>query len=242
MAEAVVKKLPAPVVAGGKPLMETIGERKTIREFKAQNVDDQTLSEILWVAFGISHDGKRTIPTAMNQQNLKVYVVRNDGAWLYDAAENSLTQVTAENLQPLFATQDFMKDVPVNLVYVGSDEKYSPMHAGSAYQNVGLYAASKGMHSVVRGYFDNDRVTKALNLENGERAIVSQAIGKTPVCKNYPPLLLKAGFFRIPIRRYKSCRRLCHSGQQDLPNDGRYLTGFRQRQNSITTFAYCHIR
>lgn len=81
MAEAVVKKLPAPVVAGGKPLMETIGERKTIREFKAQNVDDQTLSEILWVAFGISHDGKRTIPTAMNQQNLKVYVVRNDGAW-----------------------------------------------------------------------------------------------------------------------------------------------------------------
>ena len=51
------------------------------------------------------------------------------------------------------------------------------MHAGSAYQNVGLYAASKGMHSVVRGYFDNDRVAKALNLENGERAIVSQAIG-----------------------------------------------------------------
>lgn len=60
MAEAVIKKLPAPVVTGGKPLMETIGERKTIREFKAQNVDDQTLSEILWVAFGISHDGKRT--------------------------------------------------------------------------------------------------------------------------------------------------------------------------------------
>ena len=153
MAEAVVKKLPVPVVAGGKPLMETIGERKTIREFKAQNVDDQTLSEILWVAFGISHDGKRTIPTAMNQQNLKVYVVRNDGAWLYDAAENSLTQVTAENLQPLFATQDFMKDVPVNLVYVGSDEKYSPMHAGSAYQNVGLYAVLFSWQRFLSGRF-----------------------------------------------------------------------------------------
>lgn len=177
MAETVMKKLPAPVMTGGKPLMEAIAERKTIREFKAQDIDEQTLSEILWTAFGISHDGKRTIPTAMNQQNLKVYVVRNDGAWLYDAAGNTLTQITAENLQPLFATQDFMKNVPVNLVYVGSDEKYSPMHAGSAYQNVGLYAASKGMHSVVRGYFDNDKVTKALGLENGERAIVSQAIG-----------------------------------------------------------------
>ncbi len=173
MAETVMKKLPAPVMTGGKPLMEAIAERKTIREFKAQDIDEQTLSEILWTAFGISHDGKRTIPTAMNQQNLKVYVVKNDGAWLYDAAGNTLTQITAENLQPLFATQDFMKNVPVNLVYVGSDEKYSPMHAGSAYQNVGLYAASKGMHSVVRGYFDNDKVTKALGLENGERAIVS---------------------------------------------------------------------
>ena len=177
MAETVMKKLPAPVMTGGKPLMEAIAERKTIREFKAQDIDEQTLSEILWTAFGISHDGKRTIPTAMNQQNLKIYVVKNDGAWLYDAAGNTLTQITAENLQPLFATQDFMKNVPVNLVYVGSDEKYSPMHAGSAYQNVGLYAASKGMHSVVRGYFDNDKVTKALGLENGERAIVSQAIG-----------------------------------------------------------------
>ena len=143
MAETVMKKLPAPVMTGGKPLMEAIAERKTIREFKAQDIDEQTLSEILWTAFGISHDGKRTIPTAMNQQNLKVYVVKNDGAWLYDAAGNTLTQITAENLQPLFATQDFMKNVPVNLVYVGSDEKYSPMHAGSAYQNVGLYAAPK---------------------------------------------------------------------------------------------------
>lgn len=177
MAETVVKKLPAPTVTGGKPLMDTIAERKTIREFKNQDINEQTLSEILWVAFGISHDGKRTIPTAMNQQNLKVYVVKKDGAWLYNAVDNSLIQVTSNNLQPLFATQDFMANVPVNLVYVGSDEKYSPMHAGSAYQNVGLYAASKGMHSVVRGYFDNDSVTKALNLENGEKAIVSQAIG-----------------------------------------------------------------
>ena len=78
---------------------------------------------------------------------------------------------------PLFATQDFMQNVPINLVYVGSDEKYSPMHAGSAYQNVGLYAASKGMHNVVRGYFDHDGVKKGLKLEDGEQVIVSHAIG-----------------------------------------------------------------
>ena len=78
VAETVVKKLPAPITTGGKALMDVISERKTIREFKAQDIDDQTLSDILWSAWGISHDGKRTIPTAMNQQNLKVYVVKKD--------------------------------------------------------------------------------------------------------------------------------------------------------------------
>lgn len=176
-AEMTVQKLPVPNIAGGKPLMEAMNERKSIREFNGQGVDDQTMSEILWAAWGISHDGKRTIPTAMNQQNLKVYAVKADGAWLYNAAENTLEPVSAEDLRSLFATQDFMKNAPLTLVYVGSDEKYSPMHAGSAYQNVGLYAASKGMHNVVRGYFDNDKATQALKLENGEKAIISQAIG-----------------------------------------------------------------
>ena len=96
---------------------------------------------------------------------------------MYDAAENSLTQVTAENLQPLFATQDFMKDVPVNLVYVGSDEKYSPMHAGSAYQNVGLYCADKGLNNVVRGYFEKADLEKELKLNENQWIVVSQAVG-----------------------------------------------------------------
>lgn len=172
-----VKKLPAPDINGGKPLMQSLNERKSIKEFSSKDVDNQTLSEILWSAWGITHDGKRTIPTAMNQQNLNVYVVKADGAWLYDAQNNSLILITAEDLSPLFNQQEYMKNVPVNLVYTGSDAEYSPMHAGSAYQNVGLYAASKGMHSVVRGYFDKNGIKKALKLKGSENAIISQAIG-----------------------------------------------------------------
>lgn len=173
----VVKKLPAPDITGGKPLMQTLNERKSIKEFDNKEVDDQTLSEILWSAWGITHDGKRTIPTAMNQQNMGVYVVNAEGAWLYDAKDNTLTQITAEDIRPLFDQQEYMKNAPINLVFTGSDVEYSPMHAGSAYQNVGLYAASKGMHSVVRGYFDKDGVKKALKLKGNEKAIISQAIG-----------------------------------------------------------------
>ena len=171
-----VKKLPAPQTSGGIPLMEAVQKRHSAREFSAEKIDDQTLSDILYAAWGISHDGKRTVPTSMNKQNLAVYAVMPDGAWLYDAGGNRLIQVTAEDLRPLFDRQDYMKDAQLTLVFTGTDPRNSPLHAGSAYQNVGLYAASRGLNNVVRGWFDRDVVAKALNLKP-EEVIISQTIG-----------------------------------------------------------------
>lgn len=171
-----VKKLPAPQTSGGVSLMEAVQKRHSAREFSAEKIDDQTLSDILYVAWGISHDGKRTIPTSMNKQNLAVYAVMPDGAWLYDAAGNRLLQVTSDDLRSLFDRQDYMKDAQLTLVFTGTDPRNSPLHAGSAYQNVGLYAASRGLNNVVRGWFDRDGVAKALNLKPDE-VIISQTLG-----------------------------------------------------------------
>ena len=176
MAETVVKKLPAPVMTGGKPLMEAIAERKTIREFKAQDIDEQTLSEILWTAFGISHDGKRTIPTALNKQDLQVYVAFDDGVWLYDGKNNELRLVSSENPKPFLDKQDYMKDAGLTLIFTGSDAKYSPLNAGAAYQNVGLYCASRGLNNVVRGYFDRAGVARLLGVGEDE-VIITQTVG-----------------------------------------------------------------
>lgn len=175
-AQQTVKKLPAPQTAGGVPLMEAIQNRHSGREFSAEKIDDQTLSDILYAAWGISHDGKRTIPTSMNKQNLAVYVIQPDGAWLYDAAGHQLQQVTAKDIRPLFNQQDFMADAQLTLVFTGTDPKNSPMHAGSAYQNVGLYAASRGLNNVVRGWFDRDGVARELGLKP-EEVIISQTLG-----------------------------------------------------------------
>lgn len=175
-AEEVVRKLPAPQTKGGIPLMEAITARKSTREFSAKKIDDQTLSDILYAAWGISHESKRTIPTSMNKQNLNVYVVTPEGAWLYQAEDNSLKQISNQDLRHFFNQQDYVKDAVLHLVYTGTDPKNSPLHAGSAYQNVGLYTASRGMNNVVRGYFDKDGVAQALKLKP-EEVIVSQVIG-----------------------------------------------------------------
>lgn len=171
-----VRKLPSPELSGGVSLMEAIASRKSTREFSAKEIDDRDLSNILFAAWGISHDNKRTIPTAKNIQDLNVYVVTSNGAWLYDAKDNALKNVTNENLMEYISLQDFVKDAPLTLVYTGKDEKNAAMNAAAAYQNVGLYCASSGLNNVVRGYVKHNELTKALNLTD-EKVIVTQTIG-----------------------------------------------------------------
>lgn len=171
--------LPEPEKTGGMPLMEALNSRHSQRAFSSEDLDNQTLSNILWAAYGVnSEKGTRTISTAMNEKDLSVYVAKKDGVWLYNADKNTLEQVTNENILSAFAKQQYMDNVPIVLFYTGSKEDYAAMHAGSAYQNVGLYAASFGLANVVRGYMDKDAVAKAINLPEGQRVIISQAIGK----------------------------------------------------------------
>ena len=176
---AIEQKLPEPDKQGGMPLMQALSERQSIKSFSAKEVDGKTLSNILWAAYGVNRSGGlRTIPTAMNQKDLDVFVAKKDGIWQYNANDHKLVLINKENILPIFATQDYMKNAPIVLIYTGSkDGDYASMHAGSAYQNVGLYAASRGMASVVRGYFDKDEVAKALKLPNSKNVIISQAIG-----------------------------------------------------------------
>ena len=171
-------KLPAPDKTNTTTLIQALEKRHSDREFSDKAIDNQTLSTILWAAYGVNReDGKRTIPTALDKKDLSVYVFNKDGIWLYDASTNTLKQQSAENHLDLFRMQDYMNAVSTVLVYTGSTEEYAVMHAGAAYQNVELYAAANDMASIVRGYFDHEKVQEVLSLPAGQRVIISQAIG-----------------------------------------------------------------
>ena len=172
------KQLPPPVLSGGMPLLEAINARQSGRLYdKNRPVDDQTLSEILWVAWGVNMHGKRTIATARNQQNMGLYLLTTDGVWVYRADKNLLEKVNDKNLIPLCDKQPFVKDAPVHLLFVAQDDNWGRCHVGSAYQNVYLYATSKGMATVIRGLIDSEALTKELNLTDGIKVIAHQTIG-----------------------------------------------------------------
>lgn len=177
---AETKQLPTPDIKGGIPLMQAIDQRHSERSYDPERrIDDQTLSEILWVAWGMNSGGKRTIATARNLQNMGLYLLTPEGTWRYEAATNTLVKVNDKNLIPLTARQSFVNDAPVHLLFTAKDDTWGRCHVGSAYQNVYLYATSKGLATVVRGLIDTDALTRELagELKDGEVVIIHQTVG-----------------------------------------------------------------
>lgn len=160
--------------------LQILNNRISTRSYdKTKKINNQTLSEILWSAFGITRleETKRTIPTALNKQDLEIYVIKQEGTWLYDAKKSVLKLITNKDLTSYFDTQDYMKDVEITLLYTSKeDNDYSAMHAGSAYQNVALYCAKNNIGNIIRGYFDKEGIAKELKIDD-DKVIISQAIG-----------------------------------------------------------------
>ena len=180
--------LPTPQTSGGKPLMQVLKERKSVRDFGPEALSKQTISNLLWAAWGINReDGRRTAPSASNRQEIDVYAIMADGAYLYDAQANALKPVTRTDVRKFTGTQAYVADVPVNLVYVADTAKLpgddaaklatANANTGFIAQNVYLFCASEGLGTVVRGMVNRDDLGKALNLRAGQRIILAQSVG-----------------------------------------------------------------
>jgi len=176
--------LPAPQTTGGKPLMQVMSERKSSRDYKEnQSVTKQDLSNMLWAAWGITHDGKRTVATAMNRQELVLYVVTPTEVSRYNPEANTLTVVNTGDFRKLSTMQDFAAVAPINIVMVVDTSKqerpeFQGYTAGAASQNIYLYCAQAGLKSVVRAGFDREKLPQALKLGANERILFVQTVGK----------------------------------------------------------------
>ena len=180
--------LPPPQTEGGRPLMQVLKERKTSREFDSEKLSPQILSNLLWAAFGINRpEGKRTAPSAMNWQEIDIYVATADGLFIYDAKANRLAPVLAQDVRAATGTQPFVVGAPLNLVYVadlaktggaGSDaELYTSADVGFIAQNVYLFCASEGLATVVRGSVDRAALAKVMKLRPEQKIVLAQTVG-----------------------------------------------------------------
>lgn len=180
----IAEVLPEPQTTGGKPLMQVMNERKSSRDYQEnQTVTKQDLSNMLWAAWGITHDGKRTIATAMNRQELVLYVVTPTEVSRYNPEANTLTVVNTGDFRKYSTMQDFAAIAPINIVLVVDTSKQSKPEfqgytAGAASQNIYLYCAQVGLKSVVRAGFDAENLPQVLKLSSNERIMFVQTVGK----------------------------------------------------------------
>ncbi len=181
--------LPPPQTTGGPPLRQALKERRTTREFQTNALPAQVLANLLWAGFGINRpeSDHRTAPSAMNSQEVDLYVALPAGLYLYEAKPHRLLPVSPEDLRAKTSGQPFAQEAPVVLIFVadlprlaGAKPEDRPFYAGidtgCVVQNIYLCAAAEGLGAVV---YDLNRapLAAAMRLRPEQKIILCQAVG-----------------------------------------------------------------
>jgi nitroreductase len=185
-----VVKLPTPEMKGGLPLMEALARRRSTRSFEDRELPSQTLSNLLWAAFGINRpeSGGRTAPSWRGSYEIDIYVAMPDAVRIYDAKANELRPVMSGDIRAKTAPAPFVRNAPVVLIYVADrmrmakasdEEQVQNAHVDAAIigQNVYLFAASAGLGTVILGSVDRRALSQMLKLRDDQIVTYSQPVG-----------------------------------------------------------------
>lgn len=184
-------KLPAPGLNPDKPLMQALKERQSRREYADRPLTPQDLSNILWCANGINRPEslKRTSPSAKNTQDIDIYAITKDGAYLYDAPKHELALIASGDHSLDAGTQPYVASAPLNLVYVSDLAKFEFMKeredqlvaaavdAGHCSQNVYLYGAAANLAVVTRMSVSKPKIAELLRLRPQQFIVIAQTVG-----------------------------------------------------------------
>ena len=192
-----------PQTDGGKSVLAALHERKTIRDISAQPLSPQMLSNLLWAAWGVNRESGpsglpgRTAASASNSQEIDLYVVLPEGAYLYEAIPHRLTPLVARDLRAKVGRghRGSAAQAPVNLIFVADIAKYAkarfqepglkaPEIQESYYNvatgliagNVFLFAASQGLAAWFHNC-DKAGLAAELNLRPEQRVLYAQTVG-----------------------------------------------------------------
>lgn len=185
-------QLPKPSMDNKVTLMQALQNRHSTREYADKQIPDDVLSTVLWAACGINRpgEGKITAPSAINVQDIQVYVVRQDGAYLYQPKSNSLEKVSSKDLRAAVAgRQSFAASAPVSLVLVSNHNKFPQqmpreaktrmgvVDAGYISENICLACSALELNTVPRMTMDTEALKKDLGLDDNYDLVLNSQIG-----------------------------------------------------------------
>ena len=176
--------LPAPVKNGGMSLAEALNARKTTRQYKADMLKMEQISQLFWSAFGVNRaDGRRTAPTARNCQEITLYMLTAKGAWVYVAKENVMRQVSTKDLRKMAGRFE----APIYIAIVSNRKlsgdnpralHFAAMDVGYVSQNIYLAAAAMKLGTCAIGSIPKPAdLEKELKLTQSEKVLLTHSVG-----------------------------------------------------------------
>jgi len=179
-------KLNDPDKSRGLAVMSAFSARASVREWSAEKLRLQDLSDLLWAANGVNRpeEGKRTAPSAMNAQDIDIYVFAEEGVYLYDVFKQMLDPVQQGDYRNIFGKQE----APVVLLLVSDISRFragddalkltwAAMDAGIVSQNIAVFCAGTGLKTRPRASMDKQKVKEILSLTNTQHALLNLPVG-----------------------------------------------------------------
>ena len=173
--------------------IEALKTRHSVRSYSNKELTDQQLSNLCWAACGQSRDAQHiTAPTAMNKQEIRLFVFTKNGVFEYVTKDNKLVRKADGDQRSLIAggkqfKQDFVMDCPVSLLMVIDFEKFGSqdenamrmgcVDAGIVSENINLYCQSVGLATVPRATHDTDGIKALLKLTDKQLPILNNPVG-----------------------------------------------------------------
>jgi len=179
-----------PDLKRGLPVMEALSLRASASEFTGTKLSLQDLSDLLWATNGINRKetGKRTAPSAMNSQDIDVYVFTEEGTYLYVANSHVLNPVVSGDQRTLVAGRqvEFAK-AAVMLVLVSDISRFksgdepsklswAAMDAGIVSQNIAIFCAGTGLNTRPRATMDLEKLKSILHLKDSQHLILNNPV------------------------------------------------------------------
>lgn len=183
--------LNSPDLQRGLSVMKAFANRASATDFSSRALSLQDLSDLLWAANGINRaeSGKKTAPSAMNAQDIDIYVFISTGTYLYEASTGTLKGIAAGDHRALvYDRQEVFANAPVMLVLVsdisrfrGNDNEtrlsWAAMDAGIVSQNISLFCAGTGLITRPRAFMNREGIKELLGLSESQIPLLNNPVG-----------------------------------------------------------------
>ncbi len=180
-------KFDAPPKAVNMDVMEALQNRKSAKSFTEKVVSFKEIGNILWAANGVNRpeSGDRTAPSALNQQDVELYVFTTQAAYKYDPKAHAMNLAVEGDHRVLFTER--MK-TPVIILLVSDVSKFTrgsaedqrvtgAYDAGIVSQNISIYCAGAKIDTRVRASMDVPGLQKLLKLNAKQIPMLNHAVG-----------------------------------------------------------------